>query len=122
MTITFPYLSIAQQSNEAEITTEDLINKMNSDSTLVILDVRTKEELTGPLGHIEGIVHIPVNELMQRMDELEKFRNQKIAVICRSGNRSGIAAKILREYNFNAINVKGGMIDYRKKEKTNFTL
>lgn len=100
------------------ISVGELFNSMN-DSTLVILDVRTLSELKGSLGKINEAIHIPLNELDGRISELKPFAKNKIAVICRSGNRSKSGTKILLEAGYNALNVKGGMIAFRNQESTN---
>jgi len=84
-----------------------------SDSSMVILDVRTSQELVGPLGHIEGVINIPVQILDKRLGMLEPYKEKEIYVICRSGNRSGVATKILNSNGFKAKNVLGGMKAYR---------
>jgi rhodanese-related sulfurtransferase len=110
-----PFFGCAQDFDpNSEITTEQLKKNLETDSTLVILDVRTKPELTGPLGSISGIIHIPLQELNQRLDELEPYKNENIAIICRSGNRSGVATKMLKSQGFKAKNVLGGMIAWNK--------
>lgn len=96
-----------------KMTTTELKNRLN-DTSLVVLDVRTPEELQGPLGKIDGVINIPVQELDNRADELNKYKDKEIAIICRSGHRSGIAQKILKEKGFKTKNVEGGMIQYRK--------
>ncbi|GBD91279.1 thiosulfate sulfurtransferase PspE precursor [bacterium BMS3Abin04] len=106
-----------QIKEKASMTVAELREEMKTDSNLVILDVRTPAELTGPLGHIEGVVNIPVQVLEQRIHELDKYKDKNIAVICRSGNRSGIATPILIEHGFKATNVLGGMIAYNKLKK-----
>jgi rhodanese-related sulfurtransferase len=88
---------------------------MEKDSNLVILDVRTPSELTGPLGKIDNVINIPVQVLSNRISELENYKNNNIAVICRSGNRSVFATKLLIENGFKAKNVIGGMISYNKQ-------
>ena len=89
---------------------------MKLDSSLVILDVRNPYELQEYLGHIDGVINIPVQELEKRINELDEFKNREIAVICRSGVRSVSATNILLQNGFNAINVEGGMIRYRAEE------
>jgi len=61
--------------------------------SLVILDVRTNEEYTN--GHIEGTINIPIDELEERLDELND--NDELLVYCRTGNRSRTAIEILNE-------------------------
>ena len=79
----------------------------------VVLDVRTEEEYYGPLGHINGSILIPINELEDRLDELNNYKENTIYVVCRSGNRSGFGKDILNENNFTAVNVDGGMLAWK---------
>ena len=83
------------------------------DSNTVILDVRTEEEFHGPLGHIKGAILIPIDELSLRINELNEVKSKDIYVVCRSGNRSNFGKDILRENNFNAINIEGGMLAWK---------
>jgi len=106
----------AQRQEDSEISMEGFIEKYNSDSTLVVLDVRTESELSGPLGKLDGVINIPIQELDARYMELEEYKDQEIEVICRTGNRSGTATQFLREKGFNAKNVLGGMTEYREIE------
>ncbi len=106
-----------QDSTYKSITVEQLKKEMKENHKMIILDVRTPQELEGPLGHIDGVINIPVQVLDERIKELEKYKDKKITVICRSGHRSGIASDILFKKGFNIANVEGGMIAYRKSEK-----
>src|SRR3972149_5573162 len=108
------FLGYAQQDKDSTMTVQDLKKLMKDDSTLVILDVRTPAELVGPLGKIDNVINIPIQELESRVGELIKFKDKEIAVICRSGNRSNTGTRILRANGFDAKNVLGGMIEYRK--------
>jgi len=109
------FLGYAQQDKDSTMTVQDLKKLMKDDSTLVILDVRTPAELVGPLGKIDNVINIPIQELESRIGELKKYKDKEIAVICRSGNRSNIGTKILRENGFNAKNVLGGIIEFRNQ-------
>jgi rhodanese-related sulfurtransferase len=112
------FVGCAQTTAENEITVDQLREMMNSDSNLVLLDVRNPYELEDKsLGHIDGVLNIPLPDLEKRLSELDKFIDKDIAVICRSGRRSGIATDILLKNGFNAVNVLGGMIQYRETEK-----
>lgn len=75
-----------------------------------ILDVRSLMEYNGPLGHIEGAHHIPMQELDERLDELVGLEDQPIYVICHSGGRSARATRMLLDAGFRAVNVAGGML------------
>lgn len=92
-----------------DISVAQLKEAMKTDSVLVVLDVRKPSELTGELGHIEGAVNIPLDELEDRINELSGYKKDHIAVICRSGNRSKKATALLTDYGYNASNVLGGM-------------
>ncbi|MBU2444703.1 MAG: rhodanese-like domain-containing protein [Bacteroidetes bacterium] len=107
----------AQSQNEISVI--DLKEKIKTDSNLIILDVRMPQELESELGKIEGVVNIPIQELEARIHELDEFKDKEIAVICRSGNRSGQAVKILEPLGFNAKNVLGGMIQWNKELEKN---
>ncbi|NOY93191.1 MAG: MBL fold metallo-hydrolase [Deltaproteobacteria bacterium] len=78
---------------------------------VVLLDVRTEQELTGELGKLEGCVCIALNELRDRLEELPK--DKPVAILCRSGRRSAMAMQILRKAGFDAANVAGGMLRWR---------
>ena len=86
-----------------------------STSDVLVLDVRTEAELTGMLGSLEGIIHIPVTELQNRYDELKDYKEQTVYIICRSGNRSRTARAILLDQGYKALNVLGGMRAWRKE-------
>lgn len=107
-----PLVGCAQQNSENSMSISELKQAMQTDSTIVLLDVRTPAELTGPLGKIETAINIPLQELNSRVKELNKYKNNPIAVICRSGNRSEVATKFLLERGFKAKNVLGGMRAY----------
>lgn len=108
--------SCAQQKPFPVMNISELKSAMKNDKSLVILDVRTPEELKGPLGQIDGVINIPVQELERRVNELSEHKDKNIAVICRSGNRSIPATSILIKNGFNAKNVLGGMIQYRAEQ------
>jgi len=103
----------AQDNGQNEINITQLKESIKNDSSLVILDVRTQQELEGPLGKIDGIINIPLQELKNRINELEKYKNKNIAVICRSGKRSAKAKSILLEKGYKVKNVVGGMMQFR---------
>jgi|tagenome__1003787_1003787.scaffolds.fasta_scaffold20963876_1 sulfur dioxygenase len=77
-----------------------------------ILDVREPEEFTGPLGHINGAILIPLGELADRAGELSKDR--PIVAVCRAGGRSAQATVILQQAGFTEVaNLIGGMLRWR---------
>ena len=57
--------------------------------------------------------HISIESLESRIDEIEKYKEKKIVVYCRSGNRSSKGTKILINYGFEAMNLSGGMLQWK---------
>jgi sulfur dioxygenase len=106
----------SQDSKIPAISNKEFSEKLKNDKIEVLLDVRTEEELRGPLGQIDGVINIPVQQLNRRLNELEEYKDNEITVICRTDNRSSKAVEILRNNGFNAVHVKGGMLEYRKNE------
>jgi rhodanese-related sulfurtransferase len=104
-------------SNEPEISIRELVEWLANSEEIIILDVRKPEELIGIHGQINGVINIPVQELESRIALIDRYREKKIAVICRSGNRSKDGTAILIDNGFNAYNVKGGMKAYNKAIK-----
>jgi rhodanese-related sulfurtransferase len=66
---------------------------------LVIVDVRTVTEFDD--GHIDGAINIPVEEIGDKLDELDK--DDELLVYCRTGNRSGRAVGILKDAGYTRI-------------------
>ena len=83
--------------------TEDVEN-LPRDGSVILLDARTPGEYAR--GHIEGFINIPVDELRDRISELDK--NKTVYIICQSGLRSYIAYRILAQEGFDCRNFSGG--------------
>ena len=79
-------------------------DKLPRDGSVTLLDTRTVWEYSQ--GHIEGFKNIPVDELRERLDEVEK--DKPVYVICQSGLRSYIASRILEGSGYTAYNFAGG--------------
>ena len=82
--------------------------KLPRDGSVTLLDTRTAGEYSR--GHIEGFRNIPVDELRERIREIEA--GKPVYVICQSGLRSYIATRILEGYGFEAYNFAGGFRFY----------
>ena len=78
------------------------------DGSITLLDTRTPMEYS--MGHAKGFINIPVDELRERIDELDK--SKPVYVICQSGLRSYIASRILMGNGFDAYNFAGGFRFY----------
>lgn len=78
------------------------IDEKNRDE-YILLDVRTVEETK--LGMLDGAVNIPVDDLKNKLDSLDK--NKEIYVYCRSGARASTAVNILTQNGYKAKNIGG---------------
>lgn len=81
---------------------------LQKNENITCLDTRTPMEYR--MGHVDGFINIPVDELRERIDELPK--SKPVYVICQSGLRSYIATRILVGNGFNAYNFAGGFRFY----------
>jgi len=72
-------------------------------ATTRLLDVRDDEERAA--GFIPGSLHIPLNELRRRLEELP--RDRTLVAYCHSGQRSYFAARLLSQHGFDVRNLTG---------------
>jgi rhodanese-related sulfurtransferase len=95
----------------ADITVQELIERMDKGEKLNIIDVREvyeNEEFN------IGATLIPLGELPGRLPELDALKNEEIIVHCRSGARSNNAKLFMMSEGFtNVRNLLGGMLEYR---------
>ncbi|AZK44876.1 rhodanese-like domain-containing protein [Paenibacillus lentus] len=89
-----------------EITPQALAERLRKGEQVMMLDVREPEEWAE--GHLHGAKHIPLGQILERLSELNA--EEELVVICRSGNRSGLACELLQEKGFNVVNMTGGLL------------
>ena len=82
----------------------DKLDDLLQNDSVILLDTRTVGEFNR--GHIPGFRNIPVDDLRNRIAELEP--GKPVYVICQSGLRSYIACRILAGFGFDAYNFSGG--------------
>ncbi|MDN5765061.1 MAG: rhodanese-like domain-containing protein [Humibacillus sp.] len=73
----------------------------------VVIDVRETNEWVA--GHAPSAIHIPLGDLPARLDDLPDTDAGPVAVVCRSGGRSGRAVAWLAQQGFDVVNLEGGM-------------
>lgn len=96
-----------KEANSAEAL--QLINHKNA----LILDVREESEYK--LGHILNAKLIPLGQLRNRIGELQRYREQSVVVVCRSGQRSASACATLGKQGFTQVyNLAGGVNAWQK--------
>jgi rhodanese-related sulfurtransferase len=74
-----------------------------------LVDVRQPNEWDA--GHIDGAIHIPEDELADRLDELD--RSRAVVTVCRAGTRADDAAELLRGEGFDAHSLDGGLLAWK---------
>ncbi len=94
-----------------KISAEEAKNMMDTETGIVIVDVRTPEEYAG--GYISGAINIP-NETITNSSQPELLpdKNAKILVYCRSGNRSQQASQKLIDMGYSRVYDFGGIKDW----------
>jgi adenylyltransferase/sulfurtransferase len=89
------------------VTVEELKAKIDKGEALAIVDVREPREWD--ICRIEGATLIPLGELPQRMEELD--REREMVVLCKMGGRSAQAVAFLRQQGFEHVhNLDGGIL------------
>jgi len=101
------------------ISAEEAKRRMDEDSGVLVIDVRTAGEFTGALGHIEGALNLESGNLHQKLlalgDQLDPYKSEQIIVACRTQNRSPKAARILYQSGFGKLAIlDGGMVGWEK--------
>jgi rhodanese-related sulfurtransferase/TusA-related sulfurtransferase len=88
---------------------EELEKKLNANENIIVLDVRESAEYA--FNHIPNAISIPLGELEERLNELNT--DDKIYVLCQTGNRSDLASQKLAKMDFaKVINVVPGMSEW----------
>lgn len=92
------------------LTPQQAINLINAEQG-VFLDLRDAADYNK--GHIVDAMHIPAGKLVDRIAELEKYRNKPIVLVCKMGQQSGAAGKQLKAQNFERVyKMSGGMMEW----------
>ncbi len=100
-----------QYSSAFDISAKETRKVLAKDTNVVLLDVRSPQEYAGE--RIANSPLMPLQYIEKKIRDLERYKNKKIIVYCRSGNRSELAVEILREYGFNALNMQGGILQWK---------
>jgi len=105
--------TLAHGANDLQVATilpQEVKRRIDEQKPLVLLDVRESQELTGELGHLRGVKHIPIASLSGRLSEMSEFKDADLVTVCRSGARAHTAAQILMQSGFRSVfDMAGGM-------------
>jgi NADPH-dependent 2,4-dienoyl-CoA reductase/sulfur reductase-like enzyme/rhodanese-related sulfurtransferase/TusA-related sulfurtransferase len=98
----------------SEMNADELFEALDTDeSPALMIDVRTPHEYHG--GHIKDTKLMPLGELMNNIDALNKYKDEEIVVVCHSGARSMMAAQLMVREGFKDVrNLTGGMIIWHR--------
>ena len=100
---------VVEKKHPDVVSNEDLEATISSGKDILVLDVREAAEFA--FNHIPEAISIPLGELEDRFDELNK--EKEIYVVCRTGSRSDLASQKLIEKGFmNVKNVVPGMSNW----------
>lgn len=94
---------------------DETLELLSARKDVLLLDVRRPDEWYGFTGHLEGAVLIPLDQLERRLDELKEHLGKPILVYCRTGRRSDAAAAFLAGHGHTALNVLGGIVEWRSR-------
>lgn len=72
-----------------------------ADGDALLVDVRSTEEVAG--GRLDGAIHIPHPEIVAGLAKRGISKDSTVVLYCRSGNRSGMAAKALTDAGFSHV-------------------
>lgn len=93
----------------------DEVESLPRDGSINLLDIRTKLEYEN--GHIPGYINIPVDELRDHLNQLNK--NKPVYITCQVGLRGHIASRILSQHGFDCYNLSGGYRLYHSIDMNN---
>jgi len=97
----------------ADISQQQLLKRLGTDTAPLLLDVRRPDEFAA--GHIPKAINIPHTELDKRVDELRTNMNNEVVVYCEGGRRAAIAEGILKQAGFTKImHLEGDMKAWRQ--------
>ncbi|MBI5147634.1 MAG: rhodanese-like domain-containing protein [Parcubacteria group bacterium] len=102
----------------AEISADDLRRKIKDGEDILIVDVRTEEEFKS--GSLSLAINLPLDELRRdpSLSGLKINPERQIICVCRSGMRSGEAARLLEKAGCrNVKNLEGGLLAWNPQKE-----
>ena len=108
-TLTMLMLHESRKAGPA-LSINEAVQLVNGDGG-IFLDIREATDYAR--GHITDAVHIPAAALAKRSNDLEKYRDKPVVVVCKMGQSAGPATKSLRAQGFiRAQKLSGGMMEW----------
>lgn len=100
----------------SEMTVDQLFDRINSNLSPLLIDIRGAKEFNGDNGHIPNAKSIPIMELASSLENLHAVKEKEIVTICPGGGMSLIAVEIMTEAGFEDVkSLTGGFDLWHKK-------
>jgi len=111
--------SVTQKIQYEEMDVTELEKHLKNGSSPTIIDVREEFELE--ISKLDEAIHIPMNDLPNRLDELNSETDY--VVMCRTGVRSSQICEFLSNQNFRSVsNLTGGINEWAKRVDTSLAI
>lgn len=102
------------KSHVPTVEAEEVKRAMDAKEQFVLIDVRTEGEYSR--GKIQGSLHIPVEEISDKVKTVIPDASAKIFVYCLSGSRSVYAVEVMMKLGYtNVYDVSHGLLAWRAK-------
>jgi rhodanese-related sulfurtransferase len=95
-------------SSYIEISVQEFSEQFTEE--IFLIDVREIDEYLS--GHVPGAIHIPLNEVPNRVEEFRNPNGGPTFVICKVGGRSASACDFLANQSLSVINIAGGTMGW----------
>lgn len=96
------------------LTSQQLVNQINQQDAVVV-DLRDTSEFNQ--GHIVNALNIPHAKLAARMAELEAYKERPLVLVCKLGQHSGAAGKLLSAEGYSQVSrLSGGMAEWQSSQ------
>ncbi len=110
----FLLLIFFNQNKDIHIDPTDAYNQLNSNHDIILIDVRTEEEIR--ISKISGSINIDFDSKSFYDSLLTLNKSKKYFIYCRSGRRSTITVNYMRENGFHeSYNVDGGINSWKNQ-------
>lgn len=101
-------VDLAQLPSEVDVA---MVASVKEQTDVLVLDVREIDEYTA--GHIPGVIHIPMNDVPARLQEIPT--DKTVILTCRSGNRSAQVTSFLQGQGYTRVhNMQGGILAWQE--------
>ena len=110
----FGLLFLGSVQSGKKLSPQQVTAKINNENA-VILDIRKRDEFN--TGHLPDAINIAFENLESRKEELEKYKDRPIIVICKTGTTAGSAGALLTKAGFaNVFRMSGGILDWQAQK------